>query len=202
MDWMEELIQLDYRMMHWIQHTGVSNFTDHFMLAMREAKIWIPLYVFMLYWIWKNGRSKMVLFIACTLICFGLADFLSASVFKPLFGRERPCYEADLDGVVRELIGCGGRFGFPSTHATNHFALATFWYWTIYLIKGQRWYWLFGWAFTIGYAQVYVGKHFPIDILAGGLLGLAIGTLMAKLFEYWDNRKRRSLKSDAYSPLT
>jgi undecaprenyl-diphosphatase len=199
MSWTEELIQLDYTLFKIIQSTGVSNFMDNFMLGMREAKLWIPFYAFMLYWIWANARSKMLVFILLTVASFGLADFSSASIFKPFFARERPCYEDELEGVVRSLVGCGGKYGFPSSHASNHFALAAFWYWAIYLIKGQRWYWLFLWAFIIGYAQVYVGKHYPIDILGGGLLGIFIGTAMAKLFELWDNRKKRMANPDAVS---
>lgn len=196
MSWTESLIQLDYTIFKFIQSTGVSNFMDHFMLGMREAKLWIPFYAFMLYWIWKNAKSKMLVFILLTVASFGLADFSSASLFKPFFARERPCYEDDLEGVVRSLVGCGGKYGFPSSHASNHFALATFWYWAIYMIKGQRWYWLFLWAFLIGYAQIYVGKHYPIDILGGGLLGIFIGTAMAKLFDYWENRKKRMANPD------
>lgn len=199
MNWTEELIRLDYAVFRLIQQIGVSNFLDHFMLGMREAKLWIPFYAFMLYWVWRNARSSMLLFILLTIASFGLADYSSASIFKPLFARERPCYEADLNGLVRSLVGCGGRYGFPSSHATNHFALATFWYWAIYLISGQKWRWLFLWAFVIGYAQIYVGKHYPIDIVGGALLGILIGTVMAKLFEHWEKRRKRMTHPEAYS---
>jgi undecaprenyl-diphosphatase len=77
---------------------------------------------------------------------------------------------------LRDLISCGGWFSFPSNHATNHFGLAAFWFGAIWRIKGQKWYWLWAWALLICFGQVYVGKHFPLDILAGALYGITIAT--------------------------
>ena len=80
-------------------------------------------------------------------------------------------------------MDCGGRYSMPSSHAANHMGLAAFWYGSIAVITGRKWTWLWYWALAIGYAQIYVGKHYPFDVLAGSLLGYIIGTLLAKLFE-------------------
>lgn len=198
MEWMQLILGADREIFLWVQRAGAGEMSDRFMLLLRKPATWIPLYIFILYWIIRYARSFALPFIILTLVAAGLADFSSASVFKPLIARPRPCYEPVLEGLVRELVGCGGQYGFPSSHASNHFALATFWYWAIYIVSGRRWNWLFVWAFMIGYAQVYVGKHYPIDIICGAALGIFIGTGGAKLFEWWYNRNQAKKSPEPY----
>ena len=73
----------------------------------------------------------------------------------------------------------------PSSHAANHFGLAAFWYFTITRMANRKWWMLWVWAFMICYAQVYVGKHYPGDVLAGAVLGISAGYLLAVLFRKW-----------------
>lgn len=193
MNHLQWLLDFDKSLFFWIQRTGVHPFLDQLMLLLRTPTLWIPLYAFMLYWAWRNAPGQAsIAFILLTAASFGIADYSSASIFKPLIERPRPCAAAELEGITRELVGCGGVYGFPSSHAANHFALASFWYWAIFILKGRRWYWLFIWAAAICYAQVYVGKHYPLDVLAGGFLGLLIGTGMAKVFEWWITRSNNN----------
>lgn len=188
MDLFKDLLELDTALFYRIQ-SGNHVILDQVMLLLRNPPIWIPLYMFMLWWCYRQLKPSIAIaFIVGTLLCFGLADFSSSSLFKPLIERPRPCAVPSMEPYVRELVGCGGVYGFPSSHAANHFALASFWYWAIFIVKGRRWNWLFIWALAICYAQVYVGKHYPLDVLAGGFLGLVIGTSMAKLFEWWITR--------------
>jgi undecaprenyl-diphosphatase len=63
--------------------------------------------------------------------------------------------------------------------------MAAFWFWSIFIINGKKWYWLWFWAALICFAQVYVGKHYPFDILGGSLLGWTAGVTSAKIFEHW-----------------
>jgi undecaprenyl-diphosphatase len=87
------------------------------------------------------------------------------------------------------LLIAGGQYSFPSSHAANHFGLAAFWFWSLYKLTGKKWRWLWIWASLMGYSQIYVGKHFPFDIIAGGLLGIIIGTMMARIFELYLDSK-------------
>ncbi len=184
----EWLDKVDKAVFTAIQLHATADWLDQIMLLLRNAATWIPLYLFMGIWIWKNHPRRAFTFILLTVVGFALCDFTSASIFKPLFARLRPCYDADTQVFVRGVITCGGRFSFPSSHAANHFGLAAFWYNAIRQLTGQRWRWLWYWAGLICFAQVYVGKHFPLDVAAGALLGTAIGILTAGLFRRWQPR--------------
>ena len=181
----EWLIAADKKLFSAVNFYAAASFLDLPMRALRNAYTWIPLYVFMLYWIIRYAQQRAWQFALLTLCSFGCTDWISSSVLKPLIARSRPCYDQTLRLAIHKLEGCGGLYSMPSSHASNHFGLATFWFCAIYYMTGKRWWWLYIWAFLIGYAQVYVGKHFPMDILAGAGLGTLTGYIMARIFHRW-----------------
>lgn len=187
-DW---ILSVDKDVFSFIHSTAAVPALDWFMKMLREAFTWIPLYAFMLYYCFKYFGKMALPFLLCSAACFGITDYTSASILKPMLERPRPCYDDSLQPLLRNLVGCGGKYSFPSSHAANHFGLATFWFWSIYLVRGKRWYWLWAWAFAIGYAQIYVGKHYPLDIIGGAILGWLAGMLMLKIFEFWIHRGQR-----------
>jgi membrane-associated phospholipid phosphatase len=200
MEWTNWLQELDESLFIGIHHFGNVSWLDPVMLLLRNALTWVPLYIFVLYFVIRHRTNKAVPFLIGTLICFAIADYGSASILKPLFQRERPCHNDELMLYMHNLIGCGGRYGFPSSHASNHFALAAFWFFVIRYMGIRRfyWNWVWVWALLICYAQVYVGKHYPLDILAGGVFGILTGFLVSRLFIWWDKsdfrlRKRSQL---------
>lgn len=174
-----------------------AEWLDGIMQLLRYQFTWVPLYVFLLYWFYKNtsksNKNIFLLIIFFSILTFALTDYISASMLKPFFSRVRPCYEPALN--ARLLIGCGGTYGMPSSHASNHFGLAAFWYMLLMEKFNRKWYWLWIWAFVICYAQVYVGKHYPGDIILGGLFGTCVGLVTHMLFNfalsYFFNRKKR-----------
>ncbi len=171
-----------------IQHDSDHSIWDKVMPVLREPLTWIPLYLFLLYYSIRKAKNRAWLFILLSIACVAITDSVSASLLKPLFARLRPCYDAELQGHIRGLVDCGGLYSMPSSHAANHVGLAVFWYGSLYIMTGKKWTWLWIWALAIGYAQIYVGKHYPFDVLAGSLLGYIIGIVLAKLFEHgWNN---------------
>ncbi|UYQ94489.1 phosphatase PAP2 family protein [Chitinophaga horti] len=200
MTWTDWLQQLDETLFISIHHFGNVELLDPVMLLLRNALTWVPLYAFVLYFVIRHRPNKAVAFLVGTLICFAIADYGSASIFKPFFQRERPCHNDDLVLYLHQLIGCGGRYGFPSSHASNHFALAAFWFFAMRQMGIRRlyWNWVWIWALLVCYAQVYVGKHYPLDILGGAAFGVLTGFLVSRLFAWWDRsgirlRKRNQL---------
>jgi len=152
-----------------------------------SAKLsWLPLYIMLLYLIIKQFKWQSILILILVALLISISDQLSVRAFKYVFERPRPCHEADLQPLIHLAAGrCGGAFGFVSSHAANSFALATF-IWI--LLRGiYRWtgYVMFGYAVLVSYSRVYLGVHYPGDILAGGLLGVLAGGLVYAVYVVW-----------------
>lgn len=175
-----------------IQHDSDGKFLDNIMPLLRNPYTWIPLYLFILYYVIRKGGRKAWAFIALSVLTFAITDSLTTQLLKPLFGRLRPCFDPEIHSMMRSLIDCGGIYSMPSSHAANHFGLAAFWYFSIITMTGHKWKWLWAWAAIICYAQIYVGKHYPTDILIGSLTGYITGMGMSGLFAWWWNRQESS----------
>ena len=157
-------------------------FFDSLMPFMRTGLNWVPLYLFLAVFVLLNFKGKgawWMLFFICTV---ALTD-MGGKMFKEYFGRERPCGDMDFSMHVRLLVNCVSHGNsFISNHAANHFGMATFFFITFRSFL-KKWAWIgFAWATLIIYAQVYVGIHYPLDVLAGALFGILTGLLTGKLF--------------------
>ena len=178
----EDFLKLDQQLFHAI-NTGLSNaFFDWLMPILRNKYTWVPLYIFIIAFAIKTYKLKglyLSLFLAVTV---GIADFGSSSILKPTFNRVRPCNDIEIQKTVIERVPCGLGKSFPSTHASDHFAVAIF----LTMIFYKKWKPIISiaiiWAFLICFAQVYVGVHYPFDVIVGMLFGSLIGFFMAKLF--------------------
>ena len=179
---LEALLQFDYQLMEWLNHDWQHPWLDVIMPHWRDKKTWVPLYVLLAGLAVYRFRWRGLYFILAAVLTVGVADTLSSKVMKPTFERVRPCNNETLPIAVVQRGGCGGGYSFTSSHATNHFAVAVF----IALTLGGVYRWmrwpLLLWAGSIAYGQVYVGVHFPLDVLAGALLGSLIGYGLAKAY--------------------
>lgn len=170
--WLFELINVD----------GHTSWLDQLFPLWRDKRFWIPAYLLLAAWLIYRFRWKGFFLILGAILTIAISDPLSSEVVKKQVKRDRPCRSAALAGEVQVLIPCGGGYSFPSSHATNHFALAVFLYLTLgRLFRSRRWLLLL-WAATVAYGQVYVGVHYPLDVLAGALLGSLVGGLIAYLY--------------------
>ena len=156
---------------------------DKVMVLITNMWVWFPLYLLLIYWTVKQyGRRCWWVFFVVGLVVL-CTDQLASHVCKPLFQRLRPCYNTDFQYLIYLPKGlAGGRYGFVSSHAANTFGVATFL--TPVLKKYRPWMAivLFLWAFISSYSRIYIGFHYPGDILCGALLGTLIGLVFWKLF--------------------
>ncbi|MGB5024424.1 MAG: phosphatase PAP2 family protein [Saprospiraceae bacterium] len=165
------LNHLDHELFEWIQLYMRSSMLDPFFLAFRDKNFWIPLYVFLISWVSFNfGKNTWKVFVLCIMTVI-ITDQMNSSVFKKYFQRDRPCNELYFKDQFVSALPCSGGYSFPSSHATNHMGVAVM----IFLICGRllgrlKWLFIF-WALLIGFSQIYVGVHFPIDVLVGWLEG-------------------------------
>lgn len=174
---LEQLQHIDIQLFYHINHCLKNDFFDTIMPIARDKYTWIPLYALLVFLIIRKHKLKAVYVLGFALLSVLIADQLSAHVIKPLVERARPCNDASLTRYVHNLVDCGSGYSFVSSHATNHFALA-FYFIMIFAKPSNRFYVVLGfvfWASLISFAQVYVGVHFPFDVLCGALLGILIG---------------------------
>lgn len=156
---------------------------DSVLPYLRIAYFWTPLYLFLLVFIPSNFKYRgwwWCVFFLCTV---SLCDMTSSKLVKEAFERWRPCADPNFFQNVRLLVDrCSGTYSFTSSHAANHFGMATFIFLTLRPVLG-RWTWLaFLWASIIGYAQVYVGVHYPFDVVGGATIGITFGWMLGTFF--------------------
>jgi undecaprenyl-diphosphatase len=163
-----------------------SPFFDQVMHAISGRLIWVPLYLAVLIFLEKKYKRKFLIILIFIILAVTLADQLSV-ILKNLTQRLRPCYEPSLKGLVHIVNGeCGGLYSFVSSHASNSFNVALL---SLLFIK-KRWYSIsiIIWALIVGFSRIYLGVHYPGDVLCGSILGAFIGWSMYKLYVLTDNK--------------
>lgn len=177
----ETLTQLDQSLFFLINGEWTNTFLDWIMPLLRDKYFWTPVYLFLVVFFLSQYKWRGLVLIGLVLLAFAIADFTSASIIKPLVERLRPCNDLDLAGQIRVLVNCGGGYSFVSSHASNHFAIS----FLLISLFYKQWKWIFPlcflWAFSVSYAQIYVGVHYPLDILGGAVLGTLVGLLVGQI---------------------
>jgi undecaprenyl-diphosphatase len=164
-----------------------SPFFDKVMYAISGRVIWAPVYLTILIYLGVCYKRKFWVILVFIILAVTLADQISVQFFKNVFHRLRPCHEPSLDGLVHLVRGeCGGLYGFVSSHASNSFNVALL---SLMLIK-KRWYTIsiITWASVIGYSRIYLGVHYPGDVICGAMLGSLVGWGVYKLYELTDDK--------------
>jgi undecaprenyl-diphosphatase len=163
-----------------------SPFFDQVMHAISGKIIWVPLYLAILIFLGVKYKRKFLVIVLFIILAATLSDQLSVLI-KNLVLRLRPCYEPALEGKVHIVNGeCGGKYSFVSSHATNAFDVVLL---SLLFIK-KRWYSvsIIIWALVIGYSRIYLGVHYPGDVICGSLLGAFIGWSVYNLYVLTDNK--------------
>ena len=144
---------------------------DPVVLQLTQTITWIPLYVLLLYLIYRIDPKNTLWILGGVMLTILLADQVSSGLMKPYFERLRPCHDPRWEGMMHVYGRCGGLYGFVSSHAANTFGLATFL--TLKLGKKQKAIaWLFLYALVVSYTRIYLGVHYPLDLFFGALVGV------------------------------
>jgi membrane-associated phospholipid phosphatase len=184
-----EILELDWFLFKIINNSLSNPIFDFLMPLFREKKFWIPLYLLLAFLIIQKFKYQSVAIFFLILFTVLLCDQLSSELIKNIFQRLRPCNDPELNDEVRLLVKCGSGYSFTSSHACNHFGLATLFVFAMKpLLKKSSWnfsmlrFVFYFWAGIIAFAQIYVGVHFPMDVFAGALLGCLTGFICIRLY--------------------
>lgn len=182
MSFWQRILEWDLALFKKINSDWANPVFDTVLPVLRNPYHWAPLYIFIIVFALLNFRVRGLWWVVFFLMTVALCDMTGTRFFKYGVERIRPCNIPELAESLRLLVPCPGGYGFTSNHAANHFGMSIFFFITFrHLFK--KWTWLiFLWPMMIGYAQVYVGVHFPGDIAGGALLGLIYGSLTGWLF--------------------
>lgn len=165
---------------------------DPLMVLATERNTWIPFYVLLiglLAWQYRKAAIGLVITLA---VSVAISDQVCSSVLKPLTLRLRPCHEPAVQALMHPVLPCGGLYGFASSHAANTFALAM----GLWLLLGRTYpalRWLFLWAIVVTYSRVYVGAHYPLDVLAGAGIGTVAAWGCVRVYTTLQTRRKASV---------
>lgn len=156
---------------------------DGVMVKFSDTLTWLLLLLVVIFVVLRDRPVKEALCILLGIgLCVLLADQISSSLIKPWVARFRPTHDPEIMFMVRHITGRGGLYGFVSSHAANTFAVATFL--SLVFRHMPTTVSLLVWASIVGYSRIYLGVHFPLDVLFGALLGVVIGVLIYALLHF------------------
>jgi len=169
---LDKLLQWDEDLFLLLNGAGSESF-DSFWVFISSTRSAIPLFIFIIFLLVKKHGKSFWQGLILILIVVSLADLSSVHCFKNVFMRLRPCHDPELADQIRLLVSKGGLYGFVSSHAANFFAIAGI----VSALLSERKhlpYLLYSWATLVAYSRIYVGKHYPLDIIGGAILGVLI----------------------------
>ncbi len=176
------ILALDEKLLLFINELHTP-WLDSLMFALTDGKVWIPLFLATIIFIFVKFKGKGFYILLLVGLVILVGDQLSSALLKPWIGRLRPSHEPHLEGILHIINNYrGGLYSFVSSHATNSFGVATM----LWLLLGKHYKWIgvfFGWAIIFSFTRVYLGVHYPGDVLAGAILGAAIAWGIYKLLQ-------------------
>ncbi len=192
---LEGLKNLDAQLVLFFNHLN-NPILDFLFYWISDKFIWIPFYVLLAWFVYRKEGFYLFLVLIFIAAAITLSDQLASTIIKPAVMRLRPCHDPAIASQIHLVKNyCGGEYGFISSHAANVFALAAF---LSGLFKNQfkslqNFLWI--WASVVSFSRIYLGAHFPGDVIGGAITGIIVGIYLAKLYRFF---KSRNSKAELY----
>lgn len=187
---LEKILSLDKKLFIYLNGLGSESY-DGFWLIITKQINWIPLFILLFYLIFKKLGTKQTLYLFLFVALLLLVTDQTTNVFKNGFQRLRPCNNPEINSFIR-IIQVRKSYGFFSGHAANTMAVTTFLY-LIFKDKIKYFGFLFLWPLIFAYSRIYLGLHYPLDIICGYLCGAILGFLM---FKFYQLAKKRNFPAE------
>ncbi len=188
---LESLSTLDTELLLFLNQFH-SPFFDSVMFRLTNQLTWLPFFLFIIFFIYKNFKKDTLWILLGVAIVITLSDQFVSGFMKPYFGRFRPSNDPSLVGLLHIVNGYkGGLYGFASSHAANSFGIATFLWLTTH--KNIKWIWImFVWALIFSYTRIYLGVHYPGDVIVGAIVGMLLSYLVFWMYKFALSKIRKS----------
>lgn len=184
---MDFILDMDRRLFLFLNGLHAA-WLDPIMFHMTRLWLWTPVYLILLWIVLRDYRKQSWIILLAIALTLTLSDQITSHLMKPWFARTRPSHEPGLEGLVHLVNGYrGGMYGFASGHAANTFGIATL----FYLLLRPHYpaiIWIFAWAAIMTYTRIYLGVHYPGDILAGAAVGMLCAWGIFKTMRYFTIR--------------
>jgi undecaprenyl-diphosphatase len=189
---LEGLKNLDTELLLFFNHLNTP-FLDFVFYWVSDKWIWIPFYIYLAWLVYKNDSAHFFIVLIFIAAAITISDQIASGFLKEYVMRLRPCHDPAISSQIH-LVNeyCGGQYGFVSSHAANTFALTAF---ITRLFSGKKfqlrkviWFW----AAIVSFSRIYLGSHFPGDVVCGAALGIATGYFVAYFYFRFINRHHKS----------
>ena len=193
MDLIDKLINFDVNLFVYSNGQGTETW-DGFWNLITTSSTWAPLYLVLLYLVYRfSGWKGLLYYVVVITLLITVVDQSTTHLFKNIFQRLRPSHNADIADVIRITTGKGGQWGFISAHASNSFAIAIFLGFQFKKIFKYSLISFLVWATIVSYSRIYVGKHYPLDLICGAIWGATIAFSFLKILKFFNFDEKMKL---------
>ncbi len=183
------LLEIDSQVFLFLNNLGTELYDDFWRLVSNQICMFFFVLLIVLFCLVIQKKSRPISLLFSLILCVVITDIIHVHIFKNVFMRLRPCWNVDLIDSMRLLVNCGGKYGFVSGHAANATAITTF---IILAFKPKNVlisYILIIWCLLVSYSRIYLGKHYPLDLVGGACLGFLIAFCFFSFYQKFYKNK-------------